>query len=71
MARPVLLHPRSLLLAMQIAFGAALLIAIPQAMAEQAQNTPQPPDVLLGPLFSDVQSAKLFPGSKNLRRCRA
>ncbi|UXY12965.1 alpha,alpha-trehalase [Kosakonia sp. ML.JS2a] len=64
MARPVLRHPRSLLLAMQIAFGAALLIAIPQAIAEQAQNTPQPPDVLLGPLFSDVQSAKLFPDQK-------
>ncbi|XPE61621.1 hypothetical protein ACNKHT_07760 [Shigella flexneri] len=26
--------------------------------------TPQPPDILLGPLFNDVQNAKLFPDQK-------
>nr|VUD23961.1 trehalase [Salmonella sp. NCTC 7297] len=28
------------------------------------QKTPQPPDILLGPLFNDVQNAKLFPDQK-------
>ncbi|WP_265176437.1 trehalase family glycosidase, partial [Salmonella enterica] len=27
-------------------------------------ETPQPPDILLGPLFNDVQNAKLFPDQK-------
>lgn len=33
--------------------------------AEDAPTaTPQPPDILLGPLFNDVQTAKLFPDQK-------
>ncbi|MBY1055405.1 alpha,alpha-trehalase [Citrobacter europaeus] len=35
------------------------------ANAEDAPAaTPQPPDILLGPLFNDVQTAKLFPDQK-------
>jgi len=49
---------------MQIALGGALLATAPHSFAAEAQNTPQPPDVLLGPLFSDVQTAKLFPDQK-------
>ena len=64
MTRPVLHRPRALLLVMQIALGGALLATAPHAFAAEAQNTPQPPDVLLGPLFSDVQTAKLFPDQK-------
>ncbi|ANR77073.1 alpha,alpha-trehalase [Kosakonia sacchari] len=64
MTRPVLHRPRALLLVMQIALGGALLASAPHAFAAEAQNTPQPPDILLGPLFSDVQTAKLFPDQK-------
>ncbi|XNM78093.1 hypothetical protein ACLK19_08145 [Escherichia coli] len=32
--------------------------------AEETPVTPQPPDILLGPLFNDVQNAKLFPDQK-------
>ncbi|MFP1483362.1 hypothetical protein ACLB1S_13105 [Escherichia coli] len=32
--------------------------------AEETPVTPQPPDILLGPLFNDVQNAKLFPDEK-------
>ncbi|QHM94532.1 alpha,alpha-trehalase [Kosakonia sacchari] len=64
MTRPVLHRPRALLLVMQIALGGALLATAPHSFAAEAQNTPQPPDVLLGPLFSDVQTAKLFPDQK-------
>ncbi|AGN83752.1 alpha,alpha-trehalase [Enterobacter sp. R4-368] len=64
MTRPVLHRPRALLLVMQIALGGALLATATHSFAAEAQNTPQPPDVLLGPLFSDVQTAKLFPDQK-------
>ncbi|CAI8834030.1 alpha,alpha-trehalase [Kosakonia quasisacchari] len=64
MTRPVLHRPRALLLVMQIALGGALLATIPHSFAAEAQSTPQPPDILLGPLFSDVQTAKLFPDQK-------
>jgi len=49
---------------MQIALGGALLATATHTFAAEAQNTPQPPDILLGPLFSDVQTAKLFPDQK-------
>jgi len=64
MTRPVLHRPRALLLVMQIALGGALLATATHTFAAEAQNTPQPPDILLGPLFSDVQTAKLFPDQK-------
>jgi alpha,alpha-trehalase len=64
MTRPDLRRQRTLYLAMHIALGGALLSLIPSALAADAPNTPQSPDILLGPLFSDVQSAKLFPDQK-------
>jgi len=64
MTRPVLHRPRALLLVMQIALGGTLLATATHTFAAEAQNTPQPPDILLGPLFSDVQTAKLFPDQK-------
>ncbi|WOZ79277.1 alpha,alpha-trehalase [Kosakonia sacchari] len=64
MTRPVLHRPRALLLVMQIALGGALLATATHTFAAEAKNTPQPPDILLGPLFSDVQTAKLFPDQK-------
>ncbi|MEJ8323008.1 alpha,alpha-trehalase [Kosakonia sacchari] len=64
MTRPVLHRPRALLLVMQIALGGALLATATHTFAAEAQNTPQPPDILLGPLFSDVQTAKLFRDQK-------
>ena len=62
MRKPVLRRPDTLYLALQLALGGALLsLSIAPAQAEDA---PQSPDVLLGPLFNDVQSAKLFPDQK-------
>ena len=44
---------------------ALTLSALLLAFAAQAQeNSPASPDILLGPLFNDVQSAKLFPDQK-------
>ncbi|POP50198.1 alpha,alpha-trehalase [Superficieibacter electus] len=48
-------------LALNIALG-TLLFAAGSALADDALK--QPPDILLGPLFTDVQSAKLFPDQK-------
>ena len=62
MIKPVLRRPDSLYLALQLALGGALLsLNMASALAEEA---PQSPDSLLGPLFNDVQSAKLFPDQK-------
>lgn len=65
MTYPVLRRPRTLLLAIQIAIGCAFVTLTAPAMADDnLQALPQPPDVLLGPLFTDVQTAKLFPDQK-------
>lgn len=64
MIKPVLRQPRPLFLVMQLALGGILLAANAPTFAAEAQNPPQTPDILLGPLFSDVQSAKLFPDQK-------
>lgn len=37
-----------------------LCFAALAVQAEETPVTPQPPDILLGPLFNDVQNAKLF-----------
>ncbi|WP_435926757.1 alpha,alpha-trehalase TreA [Dryocola sp. BD613] len=68
MINPVLRRPRTLLLAIQMALGCAFVTFTLPAAADdnqQIRTQPQPPDVLLGPLFSDVQSAKLFPDQKS------
>lgn len=45
-----------------LTLGAALLTLL--CSAARAQDAPASPDILLGPLFNDVQSAKLFPDQK-------
>ncbi|MCS2159430.1 alpha,alpha-trehalase [Scandinavium sp. H11S7] len=66
MRKPALRRPDTLYLALQLALGGALLsLSLTSAQADDAlAATPQPPDILLGPLFNDVQSAKLFPDQK-------
>jgi len=64
MIKPVMRQPRSLLLAMHVVLGGALLAVVPHALSADAPNAQQSPDILLGPLFNDVQSAKLFPDQK-------
>lgn len=68
MTKPLLRRPRTLLLAIQLGLSGALLAftALPAGAEEApaARTFPQPPDALLGPLFTDVQSAKLFPDQK-------
>ncbi len=41
-----------------------LCFAALSVQAEETAVTPQSPDILLGPLFDDVQNAKLFPDQK-------
>lgn len=54
--RPALLH---------LALGGALLgVATMGYAEEQPAYQKNSPDILLGPLFNDVQSAKLFPDQK-------
>ncbi|MGT8856620.1 alpha,alpha-trehalase [Enterobacter sp. 186315] len=61
MIRPHMRHPTLL----QLALGGALLGVTAFAAAnEPATGQPTSPDILLGPLFNDVQSAKLFPDQK-------
>ena len=65
MTYPVLRRPRTLFLAIQIAIGCAFVtLTVPATADDNLQAQPQPPDVLLGPLFTDVQTAKLFPDQK-------
>ncbi|MGK7246022.1 alpha,alpha-trehalase [Buttiauxella agrestis] len=65
MTIPVLRRPRTLFIAIQIAIGCAFVsFTLPATADESVQPLPQPPDVLLGPLFTDVQAAKLFPDQK-------
>lgn len=57
--RPALLH---------LALGGALLGATTLSYAdEQPAFQKNSPDILLGPLFNDVQSAKLFPDRSVIR----
>lgn len=61
MITPQKLRPRLL----PLVLGSALLSLTAAASAEEmASGQTNPPDILLGPLFSDVQSAKLFPDQK-------
>lgn len=67
MINPGLRRPRTLLLAVQMALGCAFVTFTLPASADetpQLRTQPQPPDALLGPLFTDVQTAKLFPDQK-------
>jgi len=61
MITPQKLRPRLL----PLVLGSALLSVTAAASAEEmASGQTNPPDILLGPLFNDVQSAKLFPDQK-------
>ena len=52
-------------LALRVALGSALMSVAALSFADTLPPTQkQSPDILLGPLFSDVQSAKLFPDQK-------
>ena len=66
MTRSLTRHPHSLFFAIQLALSGTLLSFSPQILADepQRQAQPQSPDILLGPLFVDVQTAKLFPDQK-------
>ncbi|MGL4726072.1 MAG: alpha,alpha-trehalase [Scandinavium sp.] len=66
MRKPVLRRTSPLYAALQLALGGMLLsLTLASAQADDAPSAPpQSPDVLLGPLFNDVQSAKLFPDQK-------
>ncbi|KNC91017.1 alpha,alpha-trehalase [Trabulsiella odontotermitis] len=59
-------RPEAIAFALRMALGGALLsMTTFSALAEDAPAAPiQPPDILLGPLFNDIQSAKLFPDQK-------
>ncbi|EMX9182594.1 alpha,alpha-trehalase, partial [Citrobacter sedlakii] len=66
MLTPAVRHTGSLSWAIKLALtGTLLTFASLSANAEEPMtNPPQPPDILLGPLFNDVQNAKLFPDQK-------
>ena len=66
MITPQKLRPRLL----PLVLGSALLAVAATGNAEEMNSgQTNSPDILLGPLFNDVQSAKLFP-DQNLCRCR-
>lgn len=65
MTRLVSRRPATLPYALRLVPGIVLVaLATLTAQAEQTRPTPQSPDILLGPLFNDVQSAKLFSDQK-------
>lgn len=67
MTSPVSRRPATLPYALRLALGGAFVaLATLTAQAEEPRPIPQSPDILLGPLFNDVQSAKLFPTRRRL-----
>ena len=63
MITPQKLRPRLL----PLVLGSALLAVAATGNAEEMNSgQTNSPDILLGPLFNDVQSAKLFPDQKPL-----
>ena len=64
MIKPAMRRPAPLFLPLQLALGGALLSLTLTAGADEMRPQPPSPDIVLGPLFSDVQSAKLFPDQK-------
>ncbi|MBS6075902.1 MULTISPECIES: alpha,alpha-trehalase [Citrobacter] len=63
---PAIRHSGLLSVAIKLTFASTLFAFTSFTVnAEDAPaTTPQPPDILLGPLFNDVQTAKLFPDQK-------
>ncbi|WP_336240246.1 alpha,alpha-trehalase [Citrobacter werkmanii] len=66
MITPEIRHPGLLSVAIKLTLASTLFAFTSFTVnAEDAPaTTPQPPDILLGPLFNDVQTAKLFPDQK-------
>ncbi|MBU4680774.1 alpha,alpha-trehalase TreA [Cedecea davisae] len=68
MIKPVLRRSHTLFLAVQVALTGAVFsftpLAVNAAEESKLQTQPQGPDELFGPLFVDVQTAKLFPDQK-------
>lgn len=66
MITPAIRHSGLLSVAIKLTFASTLFAFTSFTVnAEDAPaKTPQPPDILLGPLFNDVQTAKLFPDQK-------
>lgn len=66
MITPALRHSGTLSFAIKLTVAGTLLTfaSLSAHAEEQPASPPQPPDILLGPLFNDVQSAKLFPDQK-------
>jgi alpha,alpha-trehalase len=58
-------RPAALPCTLRLAIGGALLALMSlNVQAEDGKTAPPSPDILLGPLFNDVQSAKLFADQK-------
>lgn len=66
MITPAIRHPGLLSVAVKLTLASTLfaLASFGAHAEEPSAATPQPPDILLGPLFNDVQTAKLFPDQK-------
>ncbi|NTZ49417.1 alpha,alpha-trehalase [Citrobacter gillenii] len=66
MITPAIRHPGLLSVTVKLTLASTLLalVSFGAHAEEQPAATPQPPDILLGPLFNDVQTAKLFPDQK-------
>ncbi|WP_410751459.1 alpha,alpha-trehalase [Citrobacter sp. U14242] len=66
MITPAIRHPGLLSVAIKLTLASTFFaLASFTANAEDSlAATPSPPDILLGPLFNDVQTAKLFPDQK-------
>ncbi|WP_213132547.1 alpha,alpha-trehalase [Citrobacter sp. FP75] len=66
MITPAIRHPGPLSVVIKLTLASTLfaLASFGTHAEEQPAGTPQPPDILLGPLFNDVQTAKLFPDQK-------
>lgn len=66
MITPALRHSGTLSFAIKLTVASTLLTfaSLSAHAEEQPASPPQPPDILLGPLFNDVQSVKLFPDQK-------
>lgn len=64
MRRPALRRPDPLYVTLQLILTGTLFALSMTSVRADEPATPPPPDILLGPLFNDVQSAKLFPDQK-------
>lgn len=66
MITPATRHPGLLSVAIKLTLASTFfaLSSFTVNAADAPAATPAPPDILLGPLFNDVQTAKLFPDQK-------